>query len=123
MDITIGARSELTGRFNFVWTEDNDVSFDDTEAHEVVTSVIEKRRSYWADRNHGSDLRTLRSLTTRTPSQAEQTALAALDTAIQARRIVRVVAAAAAQRARGRLRLDLRWSTPGGSNPSVALEV
>lgn len=123
MDITIGNRSELSGRFNFVRGEDGDVKFDDTEAHEVVTSVIEKRRSYWANRNHGSDLRTLRSLTSRTPSQAEQTALASLDRAIQAQRITRVVATARAQRSRGRLLLDLRWTTPGGSNGSVDLEV
>lgn len=122
MDITIGNRSEATGRFNFVRAEDGDVSFDDTEAHEVVTSVIEKRKTYWANRNHGSDLRTLRNLTSRTPSQAEQTALASLDEAIAARRIVKVVAQATADRPKGRLLLSLRWTTPSGSNGSAVVE-
>jgi phage gp46-like protein len=71
MDITLGNRNEYSKRFNFVRGDDGDVSFDDSEAHAVMTSVVERKRSYWADATHGSELFELRNLTSRTPSQAE----------------------------------------------------
>lgn len=123
MDITIGNQSESTGRFNFVRAADGDVSFDDTETHAVVTSVVEHEAGYWADPRHGSQLHQLRSLTSRTPSQAEAIAREALSPMEGAREIVRVKVTATADRLRGRLRLDLNWSTPGGTQGSTTVDV
>ena len=120
MDITIGNRSQATGRFNFVRGEDGDVAFDETEAHAVMTSVIEKRGSYWADPEHGSDLFTLKNLTTRTPSQAEAMALEAVLPLEEANAISNVAARARAVRDTGRLELELAWQAPGSEETNTA---
>lgn len=117
MDITLGARNEVTKRFNFVRGADNDVSFDDTEAHAVMTSVMEDKASCWYDPTHGSDLFLLENLTSRTPSQAEAMILDAL-TPLEAGAIVNPVAEAKAgtlsSTGGGTLNAKVRWTTPGG---------
>lgn len=117
MDITLGARSQATGRFNFVIGADGDVSFDDTEAHAVMTSSIEHKGSYWLDRNHGSDLFTLKSLTSRTPSQATAFVLDGLNTLVQTAVIDAPTVSAKTttqDNGLGQLKIDLTWSTPSG---------
>ena len=115
MDITIGNRSAQTNRFNFVKGQDGDVSFDDTEAHAVITSVCEKKGTYWFDSTHGSNLANLRSLTSRTPSQAEAETLDSTDSLIRDKSVATVSATAAAIRSSGRLALEVSWTTPSGS--------
>lgn len=124
MDLSIGNRNQYNGRFNFVRGADGDVAFDDTEAHAVISSVEEVRGSYWADATHGSGLLLLRSLTSRTPSQAEADALDALDPLERANAIENVSATATADRRNGRLNLEVSWSTPSGIDPEpVTVEV
>lgn len=119
LDITIGARSEATGRFNFVRGADGDVSFDGTQAHAVVTSATEALGSWWANPDHGCQLRQLRSITSTTPSQAESMTFASLDSLERDGSIVNVTVEASVSRAPGqpigRLKRRIRWSTPSGS--------
>jgi len=122
-DIALGEPSADTGRFNFVRGADGDVDFDATEAHAVVTSVLEERGGYWADPSHGSDLHRLKNLTTRTPSQAEAMVREALGPLESEQLIAGVAVSAAAARRRGRLGIDLNWTTPGGSGQSRTIEV
>jgi phage gp46-like protein len=117
LDISIGNRNEYSKRFNFVRGADGDVAFDDTEAHAVITT-------YWFDPNHGSKLARLRSLTSRTPSQAEAEALDALLPLQADNSITAVAAVAAADRSNGRLSLDVSWTTPSGTpGGPLAVEV
>lgn len=123
-DITLGARSEETGRFNFVRGSDGDVSFDETGAHEVMTSVIERKGTNPFDRTHGSRLYRLRSLTSRTPSQAEAEALDATSPSEAAEEIQQVEASAEADpRAGNRLQLTVSWKPGTGERQSVITEV
>jgi len=116
MDITLGARDANSGRFNFVWTDgpDSDVSFDDTEAHAVVTSAIEEKGTAWWDENHGSDLRKMRNITSRTPSEAEATVLAAEQPLEQDGSILNVKATATRE-GLNRLDVEVSWTTPSGA--------
>jgi len=119
MDITMGNRSESSGRFNFVRGADGDVSFDDTETHAVMTSVIEQKRGYWANREHGTGLRQVKSLTRRTPSQVEAEALQGMESV---REIRDDKANAIVERSNvGRLKLRLSW-TAGGIPQSATVE-
>ena len=114
-DITLGNRSQQTGRFNFVIGEDGDVSFDGTQAHAVMTSVAERRGGWWADQNHGSDLLKFKSLTFNTPSQAEATVREALKPLEDANMIViKSVVARARRGLLGRLGVNVSWTTPDG---------
>ncbi len=122
----MGNRRESSGRFNFVQGTDGDVSFDDTEAHAVLTSSLEDRDSWAFDPQHGSELSTLRSLTTRTPSQAESMEQDALDGLVRANVIAPPTVAASGRvdsDGVARLNLDVRWTTPGGSEGRVDVEV
>lgn len=117
-DITLGNRSEATGRYNFVIGADGDVSFDDTEAHAVMTSIIEHQGSYWADANHGSKLYTLKNVSSRTPSQAEAMVHDGLQSLEDAKTIdaaATVVNATTVRGAVGRLDIDVSWATPAGA--------
>jgi len=116
MDIALTNYNQLTGRYNFARGPDGDVAFDTTRAHSVMTSIIERKSSYPFDGNHGSDLYKLRSLTSKTPSQAEAVALDALQELEREREIVNTSATSRARKMSGivRLELDVGWSTPGG---------
>ncbi len=120
MDITLGNQNEANGCFNFVRGADGDVQFDDTEAHAMMTSVIERKKSYWADRSHGSNLYKLRSLTSRTPSQAVAEALDATQS-LEAAFVVQQIRAEAAidKRAINRLKLDVSWKNGTGERQSL----
>lgn len=104
-----------------------DISFDDTEAHAVVTSALEHRNGYWADPTHGGSLHSLRSLTSRTPSQAEAFVKDSLDALVQAGDIsINNVVANANISSSGvaTLQVDLTWATPDGTIQEVqTLEV
>lgn len=117
-DITLGNRSEATGRYNFVLGADGDVSFDDTEAHAVMTSVIEHKGKYWADASHGSDLYLLKSITSKTPSQAvalTHDGLQPLEDAKMIDAASTTVNAAVVRGAAGRVDIDIGWTTPVGA--------
>ncbi len=117
-DITIGERSEATGRFNFVRGDDGDVAFDITGGHAVVTSAVEALGSWWADPQHGCEVRSIKSLTQNTPSQVEAMTVSSLKPLEDAGEIVDVVVTAEAERSAGqrtgRLIRRIRWTTPSG---------
>ena len=115
MDLTLdeSARKVPPARGWIARGADGDVAFDDTEAHAVVTSALEHRGAYWADRNHGSDLHQLRTLSSRTPSQAEAQVHAAEAQLLQEGTIESLQVTAKAPARTGRLELDVRWQTPG----------
>lgn len=123
MDITIGNRSEETGRFNFVLGADGDVSFDDTEAHAVVGSALEFQGAWWADPEHGSTLAQLRNLTARTPSQADASLRAAEAPLEAAGAITGLQVQVEQDRRYGRLLVDLAWTTAGGGAGNASLEL
>lgn len=124
LDITLGNRNNSNGCFNFVLGADGDVSFDETGAHGVVTSVLEHKNSYPFDRTHGTKLYLFRSLTSRTPSQAEAEALDGMKPMEDADEIQNSDALAAADsRALGRLLLDVSWKSGAGEQQSEQVEV
>lgn len=124
MDISLGNQNATSGCFNFVRGADGDVQFDDTEAHAVMTSVIERKNSYWADRSHGSNLYKLRSLTTRTPSQAVAEALDAVQSLEDTFAIQQARAEAAVAKGKlNRLNLDVSWKNGSGEKQSLGTVV
>lgn len=118
LDITLGARSDASGRFNLVAGADGDVAFDETSAHAVVTSATELRGSWWADPEHGWRGRTLRNLTSATPSQASAATLEAIEPLERENQVTDVEVVAEAERVAGqrtgRLLRRVRWTTPAG---------
>lgn len=124
MDISLPSLPNAdSNRWGFVRGADGDVQFDDTEAHAVVTSVLEDKGGYWADPKHGSELGQLKNLTSRTPSQAEAMTLDALAALEQANDIVSPTASATSPRGANQLRDDVAWKTPNGEdhNRTVSL--
>lgn len=122
-DISIGARSEATGRFNFVRDARGDVVFDSTETHAVLTNAMEQR-GYWANPQHGTLIAQLKSLTSQTPSQAQAMVLDSLTALERANRITNVqVVASSARNAfgAGQLGIDIFWTTPDGKPGSATL--
>lgn len=123
-DITLGNRSEATGRFNFVLGATGDVSFDDTETHAVMTAAMERRGGYWANPNHGSLVFQLKSLTTSTPSQAQAMVLDALQFLERNGRITNVSVVSLVGKTStggGSLGLLIKWTTPDGKPGSATL--
>lgn len=118
LDISLTNYNQQNGKYNFARGPDGDVAFDTTQAHSVMTSVIEKRNTYPFDRNHGSNLYQLRSATSKTPSQASALALDALLELERDREIVAPQATASFAKFSGisRLKLDVSWETPGGAS-------
>lgn len=117
MDISLGARSEATGRFNFVQDPvTKDVAFDETEAHRVVTAALEDLGTWWADPTHGSELYQLENLTSATPSQAESTVLNAEQQLEQAGVITNVSCTAHRVPRTNRLKIKLAWQGVGRDN-------
>lgn len=123
MDITLGNRNDGNGRFNFVIGDDGDVSFDDTEAHAVMTSCLEHYNGYAEDPTHGNKAHLLKSLTERTPSQAEAMTAETLQRLEEDGVISEVVVTATAERERGRLNVDVEWTTPNGVRQRQRVEV
>lgn len=115
MDITIGNRSQSTGRFNFKIGTDGDVAFDDTEAHAMMMSVVDHKEEYWADENQGSFVFKIKTLTSRAPSQAEAYARDGVNSMEQSGLVSSVVAKSAVKR-RGILSLDLSWTSGANSH-------
>ncbi|MEO9192165.1 MAG: hypothetical protein ABI445_00780 [Polyangia bacterium] len=122
-DITLGNPNGSSGCSNFVRGADNDVSFDDTGAHGVMTSVIERKGSNPFDASHGSNLYKLRSLSTRTPSEAEAEALDATQSLEDSSEIQQVDAVASTDTSTGRLYLDVSWKSGTGENQTSTTEV
>lgn len=124
LDISLGNRSESSGRFNFVRGADGDVQFDETEGHAVVTSIVEDKGGNKFDRNHGTNIAKQRSLTERTPSQTEAMAIEGVESLEKTEKsIVDFQVTATTNRSTGRLNLDFSWSTPSGARQRRREEV
>lgn len=87
-DLAMTNQSANTGLYSFDWSG-GDPLFDSTQAHRVLSLLVEHRPSpqkpgYWADTTgtRGSYLYTLRTITSGTPSQAEAFAADALTKAV-----------------------------------------
>lgn len=85
-DMAMTNRDAGTGLYSFDWDSTGEPTFDDTQAHRVLTQLIEHRASasspgYWDDPTgkHGSLLYTVRETRRGTPSQVEAYAADALD--------------------------------------------
>lgn len=123
--LTDDGYDDNVGRYGLSWdpVAGGDVSFDETQAFAVLTSVACRRRQYWANAEHGTDLSLLRTMTRNTPSptpsQAQAMALAGVAALVEANLIVNPQASAAAidgpMGARSRLGLNLAWSIPGST--------
>jgi hypothetical protein len=123
-DITLGEPNPMTGAFGFAWTADDDVSFDETGAHGVVTSIVEFKGTYPFDPTHGTHIYQQKSLTSRTPSQVEAEALDGTKPLEDADEIQNVEALAEADaRALGRLSLDVSWKSGTGEQQQKTIEV
>src|SRR5206468_3586114 len=92
---------------------DGDVCFDSTEAHAVMTSALEDRGGYVFDLTHGSKIARIKSLTSRTPSQAQAAILESLAAQERSGSITNVSVRATALRTTGRLIVEIGWTTPG----------
>lgn len=124
LDIAIGRNQDArTGRWNFERTTSGDVAFDETQAHAVITSSLEYQGEYWADQSHGSTLHRIRTITSRTPSDAEQRERQALGPLERASLIVVGDVTGAADRRAARLSLDVNWTTPGGAVASATIAI
>lgn len=124
LDIALGNRSESTGRFNFVRAANGDVSFDETQAHAVMTNCLERRNGYWANPNHGSLIWQLQSLTSRTPSQAQAMVLDALQFLEANGAITNVKVQATAAKnpiGGGLLGVTVSWTTPSGKSGTASI--
>lgn len=122
-DLAMTRVNPSTGRFDFDWTDRNDLKFDDTQTHRVVSLLLERRGQWWADTegNRGSRLYTLRDLRRSTPSQAEAFAQEALARAVSDGWIRDPVVKARVP-SPGRLLLDpVRWTLPGGRQVSTRI--
>ena len=118
IDIAIGARSSVTGRFNFVKDPiTGDVSFDETQAHALMTTVAEQKGSWWANPDHGSELYKLTNITSKTATQATAAAADAVEHRLQKPGLIgdfEVDADIDTSTGIGILALDVTWTLPNG---------
>ncbi len=124
MDIKLGPSRVAPGRFGFARGDDGDVSFDNTEAHAVMTSAIEELGSWWADPSHGSEAHTVRNLTGRAPSQVEAMTFASLQTLENSGVISDVLVAAkpsTGSNGIGRLETVIGWTAPDGEKNTLTV--
>jgi phage gp46-like protein len=126
LDLALTNYNARTCRYNFARGANGDVAFDQTQAFAVMSSCLCKRNGYWADANFGSDLDTLRNMTSRTPSQAQAMTADAVQPLVDQKLITGVQVGAVAAASSGaigasgnpaagnQLDVDLNWATPGG---------
>jgi phage gp46-like protein len=130
MPTDIAVKQSPTGKLAFSFDASADVAMDDSEEHAVICQLLEHRApsqaagsaasedrdvGWWADTDgtHGSELHTLRSLKTTTPSRAEALAQAALDDLANEGRIVDPRASARRAEVSGRLTVQATYTTTG----------
>ncbi len=125
-DITL-SQNPVTGKFDFSWTASNDVAFDDTEAHAVVSLLVERRGLWHADptRQRGSNLLAARSILARTASETKADAEQALQPLVVAGRIFALPSVPLVQTAiqGARLLMTVTWSTPRSASTSIVISL
>lgn len=117
-DVALVANPD-TGLFDLSWDGPNP-EFDDTEAHTVLSLVLEWQAKWWADATgkRGSRLNTLRNDTRTTQSELIARVNEALAPAVADGRLQQVVVTAERQAA-GRYAFHIRWRTRSGRPASV----
>lgn len=118
-DLAMTNQSGDTWLYNFDWLN-GDPRFDSTEAHRVVSLLIEHRPTpknpgYWADVTglRGSLLYTLRTVTNSTPSQAEAYSVDALQWAVNDNAITFQRAGVTARRTAQGIALSVKYTAAG----------
>jgi len=114
-------RNPSNGRFDLDWEGPNPV-FDDTEAHTVLSLVLEWQGRWWADQTgkRGSRLDTLRNDTRTTQSELVARLEEALAPAVADGR-VRDLAVSAERVRPGRYGFHIAWKTAGGRAASIRI--
>jgi phage gp46-like protein len=111
------------GLQGFAFDERGDVVFDESEAHAVMSSLVEQRGKWWADPagTHGSRLRTIRTITASTQSDAEAFAREALAKLVATDRISlkRVVVSIPRTGVSGRVEVAVYWASRGSSEEQM----
>ena len=117
-DVTL-VRNPTTGRFDLDWDGPNP-EFDDTEAHTVLSLVLECQAQWWADATgkRGSRLHLLRNDTRTTGSEIVARVEEALAPAVADGRLAEL-AVTAERAAAGRYAFHIRWKTRTGRVASV----
>lgn len=110
-----------TGLFDLDWDGPNP-RFDDTEAHTVLSLVLEWQAKWWADATgkRGSRLNTLRNDTRTTQSELVARVNEALAPAVADGRI-QTMAVTAERQAPGRYAFHVRWRTRAGRPASITV--
>lgn len=118
-DLAMTNQDPSSGLYSFDW-EYGDPKFDDTQAHRVLSLLVEHRPGpqspgYWADTTgtRGSYLYTLRNLVRATPSQAESYAADALQKAVADNAITFERGDVTARRVGEKLALSVRYRARG----------
>jgi phage gp46-like protein len=119
-DVSLVANPD-TGLFDLSWDGPNP-QFDNTEAHTVLSLVLEWQAKWWADATgkRGSRLNTLRNDTRTTKSELVARVNEALAPAIADGRLQQVVVTAE-RPAPGRYAFHIRWRTRSGRLASVTV--
>lgn len=124
--LTDDGYNQRVGRYGF--TKDavtGDVAFDETQAFAVMTSVACRRKRYWANVQHGTDIGDLKNVTqltpSPTPSQAQAQALSGMTPLADAGLITNPQASATlipgVTGKRSVLSLSVSWNLPGSTQP------
>jgi phage gp46-like protein len=117
-DVTL-VRNPETGRFDLDWDGPNP-EFDDSEAHTVLSLVLEFQAQWWADQTgkRGSRLHLLRNDTRTTQSEIVARVQEALAPAVADGRLVDVTVTAE-RAAAGRYAFQIFWKTRSGRAASI----
>lgn len=125
-DIALTNYNQHTGRYNLALNAaGNDVAFDATLAYAVQTAAGCVKNAWWADPLLGSDLSTLKHLTSRTPQQASSMVLEALDPLVRANLILSPTVQPPQKVLTfvNTLSIDLVWTTPGGAQQKGSIQL
>lgn len=117
------SRNPNTGRMNLQWVN-GDVVFDDTCEHEVMSRLVEKRATWWADEagTHGSRIYTITHIDASTQSDADAYAREALQPMVDAKRIeiVNVTVDVVPPTLGARFVVNVFWKPRGANTPKQA---
>lgn len=125
-DITLANYSQKTGRYGLAQNAFGDVAMDGTQAYAVQTAVGCIKDAWWADTTLGSDLSTLKQITSRTPQQATTMVQEALDPLVKLNKISPNPTVNPPEVVLGyanSLSIDMEWTTPGGSPQQGSVQV
>src|SRR5579872_1136187 len=114
-------RNPSTGKFDIQWDSTNNVLFDDTQEHAVISAILEYKAQYWGDATgtRGSYLYSVKDDRKTSPSRMQGFVLDALQPLLDTGRILpptgQTQPTVTATRVRpGRIDIAVTYSTPQG---------